>query len=403
MSHVVIVGAGPAGASLAHLLAHRGVEVTLLERQRDFAREFRGEVLTPSGIDALGQIGVADGIESLPAQELDDIAVYMSRRLVLHEEIDFAALGSSPPRAVSQPALLEMLVAESAKSPHFRFERGVAAKELLLDQDRVVGVRAQTEDGPRDLRADLVIGADGRGSSVRRHADLPVHDLGQPMDVVWCKVPCPDDWTGARAYAGRGHLLIGYRTWDGTLQMGWVILKGSFGELRARGVTQWVEEMAHHVTDDFAGHLRAHADAVGHPFLLSTAADCLERWSAPGLLAIGDAAHTMSPVGGQGINIALRDAIVAANHLVPVLTSPRLDDARLEAALRSIQQERMAEVAPIQRRQAQPPKVMMSHAWWGEPLRRGIAALLRRDFVRALAAREAQAFLFGVTDAKLEV
>ena len=160
------------------------------------------------------------------------------------------------------------------------------------------------------------------------------------------------------------------------LQVGWVILKGTFGDLRGRGIEQWMEEMANHVSPDFADHLRAHRDAVQKPFLLDVVSDCVDCWSTPGALVIGDAAHTMSPVGGQGINVALRDAIVAANHLVPVLSQPAPHDNLIAAALDAIEAERMAEVRPIQALQAQPPKVLLSRAWWGDPVRRMVAALL---------------------------
>ncbi len=223
------------------------------------------------------------------------------------------------------------------------------------------------------------------------------------MDIVWCKLPCPDGWNGMRAYAGRGHLLIAYHTWDDTLQLGWVILQGAFGELRSRGIEQWVEEMANHVTPDFADHLRANRDAVHKPFLLSTVSDCVDRWSAPGVLVIGDAAHTMSPVGGQGINIALRDAIVTANRLVPLLTQSSQDPDELTAALHAIEDERMPEVRRIQALQAQPPKVLLSRAWWGEPVRRIVGGLLSRPAVRQRAAGRLSAFLYGVTEVQLNV
>lgn len=303
--------------------------------------------------------------------------------------------------AVSQPALLEMLVREASASESFSLIRGASVKELRREAGRVTGVHIRTEDEERTLPADLVVGADGRNSMVRRQGGFPARHISPPMDIVWCKLPCPEDWRGARAYAGRGHLLIAYHTWDDTLQLGWVILKGTFGELRSRGVEQWVDEMANHVTPDFAAHLRAHRDAVDKPFLLDAVSDCVEHWSAPGVLLIGDAAHTMSPVGGQGINIALRDAIVAVNHLGPVFTRRVPELADLDAALRNIEAERMREVRPIQALQAQPPKVILSRAWWGEPVRHLIGALLRRPSVRRRAASGASAFLFGLTEVQL--
>lgn len=403
MSHVVIVGAGPAGASLGYLLTRRGIKVTLLERRRDFSREFRGEVLMPSGIAALEQMGLRMQLATVPSYTQQMIDVYLNKRLLLSEPLDTGSPEDLRFIAVSQPALLEMLVTEAGTSSSFKLIRGASVKELIRDDGRVAGVRIRTDDDEQELRADLVVGADGRNSVVRKQAELRARQVSAPMDIVWCKLPCPDDWRGVRAYAGRGHLLVAYHTWDDTLQLGWVILKGTFGDLRSRGIEQWVEEMANHVSPDFADHLRTHRDAVHKPFLLDTVSDCVDRWSTPGALVIGDAAHTMSPVGGQGINIALRDAIVAANHLVPVLSQPEPDGNALAAALDAVEAERMPEVRHIQTLQAQPPKVLLSRAWWGEPVRRIVGALLSKPAVRQRAAGRVSAFLYGVTEVQLEV
>ena len=403
MSHVVIVGAGPAGASLAYLLARRGIEVTLLERRRDFAREFRGEILLPTGIAALAQMGLQSQLAALPSYSPQTIDGYLNGRPFLNVSLDTGSDEDTRFMAVSQPALLEMLVGEAATSSSFNFIRGASVKELIRDDGRVAGVHIRTDDVEQTLQADLVVGADGRNSVVRKQAALPARQIGAPMDIVWCKLPCPDDWRGVRAYAGRGHLLIAYHTWDDTLQLGWVILKRTFGELRSRGIEQWVEEMANHVSPDFADHLRAHRDAVHKPFLLDVVSDCVERWSAPGALVIGDAAHTMSPVGGQGINTALRDAIVAANHLVPVLSEPDPNGDALTAALAAIEAERMPEIRQVQALQAQPPKLLLSHAWWGEPLRRIAGALLSKPAVQQRAAGRISIFFDGVTEVQLTV
>ena len=403
MSHVVVVGAGPAGASLAYLLANRGVEVTLLERQRDFAREFRGEVLMPSGIEAFKQMGLQAQLAAVSSYTQQTLEIYMNGKSLISEKLDTTSPEALRIMAVSQPALLEMLVREAAKSPLFHLERGMSMKGLLLEDGRVTGVRARTEKAEKEIRADLVIGADGRSSAVRRHARFTAHSVSPPMDVVWCKLPCPEKWAGVRVFAGRGHLLIAYHTWDDSLQLAWVILKGTFGELRSRGIEQWVEEMANHVSPDLAAHLRANRDAVHKPFLLSTVSDCVDRWSAPRVLVVGDAAHTMSPVGGQGVNIALRDAIVTANHLVPVLTRSSPDPNELTAALHAIEKERMLEVQRIQALQAQPPTLVLSRAWWGEPVRSVAAALLSSPFVRRRLGKSVSALLHGVTEVRLGV
>ena len=155
---------------------------------------------------------------------------------------------------------------------------------------------------------------------------------------------------------------MAYRTWDDNLQIGWVILKGNFGDLRKRGLPEWIDKMADHVAEDLAQHLRAHRELVEKPFLLDTVSDCVEQWSQPGVLLIGDAAHTMSPVGGQGVNLALRDAIVAANHLRPLFDAES-DPSRLlvDQALKAIEEERMPDCllytspSPRDKRQSRMP------------------------------------------------
>ena len=403
MSHVIIVGAGPAGASLAFVMAKRGIHVTLLERQQYFAREFRGEILMPSGIDALEQMGIGEILSAAPNHLLTEVEVYLNGKSVFTQSLTQGAAEDNGFLAVSQAALLESLVAESGTCPSFRFERDATVKGLLVEEERVVGVRAILNGTEQDIRADLVIGADGRSSAVRRHAEISARSISPPMDIVWCKLPCPEGWNGVRAFASSGHLLIAYHTWDGSLQMGWVILKGTFGELKSRGIEQWVEEMANHVSPDLAAHLRDNLDVIRKPFLLSAASQCAEKWSKPGVLLIGDAAHTMSPVGGQGVNIALRDAIVTANHLVPLMTQSKVNPDELTAAMIEIEKERMVEVGQIQALQAQPPKLLLNRAWWGEPLRRIVGAVMIRPGPRHRAAGRVSVFLHGVTDVKLEV
>lgn len=403
MAQVLVVGAGPAGATLAHVLAHRGIEVTLLERQRDFDREFRGEMLMPSGIEALEQMGLGESLDAVPHFTQESLKVYLNGKSLLEAEASDEAFRGRPPKAVSQTHLLEMIVTEAAKSPHFKLVRGASVKDLEIEKNRIVGVRARTEDGDETFGADLVIGADGRASAVRKHGGFTARGVDQPMDVVWCKIPCPDGWRGMRVYSGRGHLLIGYPSWDRNLQVAWVILKGTFGDLRSRGIEEWVAEMANHVDEEFAEHLRSSLKVIQKPFLLDVVSDRVDRWSVPGALVIGDAAHTMSPVGGQGINIALRDAIVAANHLVPVLSQPIAPSPRLDAALFEIERERVEEIVPLQRLQSLGPRIMLNRNWWGDPLRRILGTLLSFPFIQSRIGANATAFPFGITEVKLEV
>ena len=402
---VIVVGAGPAGATLAYVLSSRGVPVTLLERQRDFTREFRGEVLLPTGREALEQMGLDDVFKGVPQSAPSGIELYADARPVFRLDIDPDFVGPRPPTAFSQPAFLEAVIGAAGASANFRVELDTTVRELLRDNGRVVGVRVRGPAGEKELRADLVVGADGRASAVRRRGGFEATKQGIDVDVVWFKVPLPDFLASdapLRVYIGRAHLLIAYRAPDGLLQVAWVITKGTFGELRKRGVEEWVDEMARHVTPDLGAHLTKHKGELTHPFLLSTSSDRVLSWYQPGALLIGDAAHTMSPVGGQGINIALRDAVVAANHLVPVLRETS-DPARIDSAARAVEAERTPELVDIQRLQAVPPKILMGHTWWGATLRVIIPRLLLLRLVRSQAARVVRVALFGLGDVRLEV
>jgi 2-polyprenyl-6-methoxyphenol hydroxylase-like FAD-dependent oxidoreductase len=316
---------------------------------------------------------------------------------------DPTTFGDLAPRWTSQPALLEMLVRECRRSPSFRFERGTAVRDLIHDGERVVGVRL---DGGREQHADLVVGADGRTSIVRRRAEVAVENDPTPIDVVWCKLPVPD-WFAAdphlRAYVGGGHLLIAAPVYGGHMQIAWIIAKGKYGELRGRGMADWLEQMALHVSPDLAEHIRRHRDASVQPFLLNTVSDRVAHWSRPGVLLIGDAAHTMSPVGGQGLNIAIRDAIVAANHLVPVFERGGASQADIDGASVRIEQERVPEIVEIQRLQAVPPRVVLRDTWWTRLALVLLPHFLRSNFTAPRRGTLIQRIAFGVTDVKLAV
>lgn len=401
MNRAVIVGAGPGGATLAYLLARRGIDVTLLERQTDFGREFRGEVLLPGGLEPFQQMGLWDELVAVPNVKLDAAELYMTGRRRMCVDLD-RAFGDLAPRWVSQPALLEMLVAQAGLHPSFDFERGSSARELLRDGERVVGVRLSTG---REIRGALVVGADGRASMVRREAGLEAPRDPVPMDVVWCKLPRPDFMRAdlrLRAYLGHGHLLIAAPVYGDRLQVAWIIAKGSIGEIRRRGMPECLSRMADHVSPDLAEHLRRHRDEAVQPFLLSTVSDRVLEWTRPGLMVIGDAAHTMSPVGAQGLNVAIRDAVVAANHLVPVLSGDVTPEA-VDAATRRVEGERAPEVSSIQRLQALPPRMFLRNTWWSRLTMRIVPTLLgpavRLAGGGALLRRAAR----GVREVRLEV
>ncbi len=335
--------------ALAYLFARRGIDVTVLEMHHDFARAFRGEGMQQSGIDAFRQMGLGEQFDRLPHTEMQFFEIYSRGRLVVRAGAE--GLGRGQVRAVSQPALLELLAAEAGRHSSFRLECGVTVRDLLRENGRVVGVRATAVDGPREYRAHLVIGTDGRHSATRKHSGLSELNVPQGYDIVWLKVPYPGNYpnraTGVVSLAA-GSVALAYPASDGQLQLGFIIAKGGFLAFRGRDVQSWSEDLITRLPQWLADHLRAHREAFSEATLLNVICGRLTEWTAPGLLLLGDAAHPMSPVGGQGINIALRDALVAANHLVPVLAA-RGEPPAIDAAARRVRDERWPEIVTIQR------------------------------------------------------
>ncbi|HTO08782.1 MAG TPA: FAD-dependent oxidoreductase [Myxococcota bacterium] len=386
--HVAIAGAGPAGAALAYLLARRGVRVTLLERQSDFAREFRGEGLMPGGVDALQQMGLGPELERLPQARITGLDVYLNGRHGLHVDVASLPPDLPLPRFVSQPALLEMLVAQAEKSPGFTLLRGAVARELIHAGGRVTGLRIEADGRARDVAADYVIGCDGRASLVRKRAGLERPREAQAFDVVWVKLPLPEFMRGrVRGCVGRRHFAIAFESPDAMLQLGWAIDKGTYGDIRKGGIEHWLEQLAQNLPADLTDWLRAHARELTHPFLLDVVCDHLDLWSAPGVLLLGDAAHPMSPVGAQGINIALRDAVVAANQLGPVLLAGA-PAAELDAAAARVTAERLPEVKEIQAIQTRAPALLMQRSRWAELVVGTFGPLLLRSGILAFVFRQ---------------
>jgi 2-polyprenyl-6-methoxyphenol hydroxylase-like FAD-dependent oxidoreductase len=391
--------------ALAYLLARRGVGVTVLETHHDFARVFRGEGLQQSGIDAFRQMGLGEPFDRLPHSELRTIEIYSDGRLVVRTPS--AGLGRRMTRVVPQPAVLQMLVDEAGKYPGFRLDTGVTVRDLLRENGRVVGVRAGAAEGQREYRADLVVGADGRHAATRKHSGLPEISGSQEVhDVLWLKVPYPDGYPDratmlmSRAADRAG---LAFPLADGQLQVGLVIPKGSLSALRSRGAEAWTEDLIAAFPAYLADHLRAHRDLVAGATLLNVVCGRLTDWSVPGLLLIGDAAHPMSPVGGQGVNIALRDALVAANHLVPVLAAGA-DPAALDAAARRVRDERWPEVVAVQEMQRQQARLLFAPDRWSTRLQnRLLPWLVRTGLLQWLHRKEYRTMSDGVVPVRLVV
>jgi 2-polyprenyl-6-methoxyphenol hydroxylase-like FAD-dependent oxidoreductase len=397
-ANVLIVGAGPAGAALAYLLGRRGVAVTLLEKHPDFARSFRGEGVQPSGFDALTQMGLGEEMSRLPQAQVRAAEFYQGgrrRARLLNDAVNAAF--------VSQPALLDMLTREASRFPGFRLDFGVTVRELLHENGRVCGVRTDTPAGPREYRAALVIGTDGRHSATRKQGHFPELKLEQDFDVLWIKLPIPDFWpdrSTSRLEMGYGNISFAVPSSDGQLQIGFSIPKGTFKTLRAQGGDRWVDQLIDRLTPDLANYLRSNREAIQRAMLLDVIVGRLTTWTAPGLLLLGDAAHPMSPIGGQGLNLALRDALVAANHLCPALAGGG-DRAALDAAAQRVAEERLPEIAAMQQYQDRQGKMLLSTGFRSRLFMRVMPFLMRSGLMRVLMAKRMRAFQHGVTEVRL--
>ena len=401
VGRVVIVGAGPAGASLAYLLARRGVEVALLERHPDFERIFRGDGLQPSGIDAFEQMGLGEKLRELPRATIHTIELYQGGRRrgrLSTESLGFIGC------FIPQPAVLGMLTEEARKHPSFRLHLGTVVRDLILAGDRVTGVRAGDPYGLRDFPADLVIGTDGRYSTIRKRGAFTELRSPQHFDLLNFLIPFPDFWPDrgtVRLELGPGCLTGGIPTADGRLWIGMTIEKGQHKAQRSADPGWFTEELLRRTSPDLSAHLRAHPEALERPVLLDVIVSRLETWTAPGMLLLGDAAHPMSPNGGQGINMALRDALVAANHLVPALTRGN-DPAEIDAATRRIAAERLPEIAAIQEHQRKQTRMFLGTDRLSARLAMRLFPFLARSgLLRLLLEKRLHSFQHGVVTVRL--
>ncbi|MGB7565410.1 MAG: FAD-dependent oxidoreductase [Prochlorococcaceae cyanobacterium] len=356
---VVIVGAGPAGASLALQLARAGVPVTLIEATREFSRQFRGEALMPSGLEALAAMGLEPLLRELPQRTLEGWSFKIEGRELFSAD---EPLGSARPcTLVSQGPLLEALVEQAQEQPGFTWLPSTSIADLIEQGGRISGVRLA--DG-RCLEAALLVGTDGRRSLVRQRAGLALDALGSPIDVLWFRLPSapefeqPNRFTTLVAQGQICSLFAGTRA--GELQLGWVASKpdGSASSSE-RSPTDWCETFAKLAPEPLAQHLRQQAGALVGPVRLNAEVGRAPLWHRSGLLLLGDAAHPMSPVRAQGLNMALRDSLVAAQMLAALWgTAARAGDlgpdpADIDGALGRIQAARLPEITRIQGLQAQ--------------------------------------------------
>jgi 2-polyprenyl-6-methoxyphenol hydroxylase-like FAD-dependent oxidoreductase len=325
---------------LALLLARAGVPVVVLEKHADFLRDFRGDTVHPSTLELLHELGLLREFLARPHDEVRELgAVIGDTPLVL---ADFARLRTQCKFIAMMPQweFLDFLRDEAVKYPGMRLLMQAEATGVVSREGRITGLQVRTPQGELQVRADLVIGADGRHSAVRAAAGLVVHDIGAPIDVLWMRIPKhPSDptTTGGRITAGRFLAMINRGDY---WQCAYVIRKGGIAALQARGLAAFRADLAA-TAPLFADRVDAALPDWEAVKLLSVRVDRLEQWWRPGLLCIGDAAHAMSPVGGVGIHLAIQDAVAAANTLAAPLADARVTADALTPLLATVQRRRL--------------------------------------------------------------
>ncbi|HET7271804.1 MAG TPA: FAD-dependent oxidoreductase [Rubrobacter sp.] len=317
-----VIGCGPAGAMLGLMLAREGVDVLVLEKHADFLRDFRGDTLHPSTMQIMDELGLADGLLDLRHTKARKIKARLPGRTVA--VADLGHLKTRFPYVTFMPQwdFLDYVTGEAKRYPNFRLETNAEAKDLILESGIVRGVRYETPEGPREARALLTVSADGRSSPFREQAGLKMVRTSPPIDVLWFRLSRREgDPEGTFGYAGNSRFMAVINRSE-YWQIAYVIRKGEYESVRAEGLEAFRRSVGEAIPEfaDRTGELRDWDDVK----LLTVQSDRLRRWHRPGLLCIGDAAHAMSPVGGVGINLAIADAVAAANTLAGPLKAGRV-------------------------------------------------------------------------------
>ncbi len=324
-----VAGGGPAGVMLGFLLARAGVDVVVLEKHADFLRDFRGDTIHPSTLELMYELGLLDDFLKLPHQKLDHLTAQIGNERVRMVDLTHLPTRCKYIALMPQWDFLNFLADRGKRYPTFDLRMRAEAIDLIEEGGRVVGVRARIPDGELTIRADLVVGADGRYSTVREKAGFKSDDYGAPMDVLWFRLPREDsDETETFGHVEAGVMMIMLNRGN-YWQCAFVIPKGGIDRLKADGLDAFrkrVVTMSPFLADSVAG--LASWDDVK---LLTVTVDRLRQWWRPGLICIGDAAHAMSPIGGVGINLAIQDGVAAANQLAAPLKAGRAGNGDLRA------------------------------------------------------------------------
>jgi len=325
-----IAGGGPAGMMLGYLMARAGVRTVVLEKHADFLRDFRGDTVHPSTLRIMDELGLLDEFLQRPHQRLEVIGGWFGEQ---HVQLgDFRGLPARYAFIAMMPQweFLDFIADEARKLPTFTLRTRAEVTGLIEEAGRVVGVRGTSgEGGDFEIRAELTVGCDGRHSTVRAAAGLAVEDLGAPIDVLWFRVRRdPAELDNSLARIAPGHFVVTIDRGD-YWQCAFVIAKGGAEALRARPIEEFRAQVVA-AGPLLAAHIAEGVRSWDDVKLLTVAVDRLRQWSKPGLLCIGDAAHAMSPIGGVGINLAIQDAVAAANLLAAKLLAGPLDESDLD-------------------------------------------------------------------------
>jgi 2-polyprenyl-6-methoxyphenol hydroxylase-like FAD-dependent oxidoreductase len=365
-----VVGGGPAGLFLGLLLARAGVEVTVLEKHADFLRDFRGDTVHPITMRLLDQLGLFERFDKLPHNVVEKAQFNVDGQL--YTLVDFRRLRSQPHPYVAmvpQWDLLDLIADVGKAEPTFSVRMRHDVTGLLREGGRVTGVRYTSPDGDGELRADLVVGCDGRTSAVRRDAGLPIREYPVPFDVWWFRMPRDHQAQFSlipRTKPGRALIMIPR---EGYFQIAYLIPKGSDAELRARGLDAFHAELAELIPESSPEAITSWDDVK----MLDVKLDRLRRWHSDGVLCIGDAAHAMSPVGGVGINLAIADAVAAAGLLAQPLRTGQVTDKELA----SVRRRRIVPTVATQTVQRILHRVVLAAVLQGREAARPPAALLK--------------------------
>jgi 2-polyprenyl-6-methoxyphenol hydroxylase-like FAD-dependent oxidoreductase len=322
-----IVGGGPAGMMCGFLLARAGIDVLVLEKHADFLRDFRGDTVHPSTLELMYELGVLEDFLSRPHQKLAQIGAQIDDFTVAVADFSHLPTHCKFVGLMPQWEFLNFIAEKAEPYPGFRLRMEAEVTDLLVEDGKVAGVRANSPRGAVEVRADLTVGADGRRSIVREKAGFEILDLGAPIDVLWMRVsrdPSDPNQTLGRFRAGKILVTLDRGEY---WQCAYVIPKGGLDAIHQRGLASFQDEIA-----SVAPFLRERLSELKNwndVKLLSVAVDRLRQWSRTGLLCIGDSAHAMSPIGGVGINLAIQDAVAAANILAAPLAKGAVTDERL--------------------------------------------------------------------------